>query len=251
MLRSLGHLLPALWLAGCASITQTIKNQPCELAAQPFDVLAIDGEQHEIRLITTAADGTPLRTLDQARAAVEAQGDSVVAVTNAGIYEPGYLPTGLFVEDGVVRNPLNVEEGRGNFYLKPNGVFLLTDRGDARIVASSEYDALGLPVRYATQSGPLLLDGGAIHPAFTPGSENCRLRSGVGVDADGQVFLAISNGAVNFYDFARFFRDRLGATDALYLDGGISALYAPTIGRFERTAQRYAGFLVVVHRRTS
>ena len=87
--------------------------------------------------------------------------------------------------------------------------------------------------------------GGRVHPAFTPGSANCRLRSGIGVGPDGTVYLAISNGAVNFHDFATFFRDTLGTPDALYLDGAISELYAPALGRTEVGREKYAGILVV------
>jgi uncharacterized protein YigE (DUF2233 family) len=45
------------------------------------------------------------------------------------------------------------------------------------------------------------------------------------------VVFAISEDAVNFYDFALLFRDYLGLPDALYFDGKISRLYAPGIGR--------------------
>jgi uncharacterized protein YigE (DUF2233 family) len=54
----------------------------------------------------------------------------------------------------------------------------------------------------------------------------------VGVSTPGQVHFAISEEPVNFHDFARFFRDRLGCADALFLDGGsASGLYAPELGR--------------------
>ena len=237
-------LLPAL--AGCSSLVQSVKNQECTLRTdRPFDVVEIDLARHTVRLFWKQPDGTPFLTLDRLRAWATAQGDSLIAATNAGIYEPGYIPTGLFIEDGVVKNPLNLADGAGNFYLKPNGVFLLTDDG-AHIVESAAFEAVAGPVRYATQSGPLLVSGGAIHPAFTPGSKNCRLRSGVGVRADGAVYLVISNGAVNFYDFATFFKEQLNCPDALYLDGAISELYAPSLGRLQGSREKYAGILAVL-----
>ena len=239
-------LLPLL--AGCSGLVQAVKNQECALdATQPYDVVEVDPGRHEIRLYWKRPDGEPFRTIEAVRSFVEASGDSVVAVTNAGIYEPGLIPTGLYVEDGTNLHPLNLDDGEGNFFLKPNGVFLLT--GDAAwIVASSAYPTRANGVRYATQSGPLLVLDGEIHPAFTPGSQNCRLRSGIGVAQDGHVFLAISNGAVNFYDFARYFRDALGAPDALYLDGGISQLYAPHLGRSATGDGEFAVILVVIAR---
>ncbi len=233
-------------LAGCSSLVQSVKNQECTLRAdRPFDVVEIDLERHALRLVWKQPDGSPFLTLDRVQAWAAARGDSLIAATNAGIYEPGYVPTGLFIEDGVVKNPLNLDDGNGNFYLKPNGVFLLTDAG-ARIVEASQFEAVAGPVRYATQSGPLLVSGGTIHPAFTPGSQNCRLRSGIGARPDGTVFLVISNGAVNFYDFATFFKEALNCPDALYLDGAISELYAPALGRFGGNREKYAGIIAVM-----
>ncbi len=240
-----------LWpLAGCSSLVQSVKNQECALqAARPFDIVEIDLDRHDVRLFWKQPDGQPFLTLDRFHAWVAEQGDSLIAATNAGIYEPGYVPTGLFIEDGDVKHPLNLDDGAGNFYLKPNGVFLLTDTG-ARIVESSRFETVTEAIRYATQSGPLLVSGGAIHPGFTPGSPNCRLRSGIGVSSDGTVYLVISNGAVNFHDFATFFKEQLNCPDALYLDGTISSLYAPSLGRLEGSKERYAGILGVLLKQT-
>jgi len=236
-------------LAGCTSLVQSLQNQPCDLnAARPYDVVAVDLSRHDLRLFWKDPAGTPFLTLERVRAWVAARGDSLVAATNAGIYEPGYVPTGLFVEEGIVQNPINLGDGEGNFFLKPNGVFFTTDAG-AQIVESSQFAGRNGPVRYATQSGPLLVSGGTIHPGLTPGSQNCRLRSGVGVDAAGTVYLVISNGAVNFFDFAVYFKEQLGCPDALYLDGAISSLYAPALGRVEGGAESYAGILGVVAKR--
>ena len=197
-----------------------------------------------LELFWKRPDGSHYRTIEAVRRAVEARGDSLAAATNAGIFEPGYLPTGLYVENGRALRAVNRSDGYGNFFLKPNGIFVLT-RSGARVVATDELTSVDEPIRHATQSGPLLLRGGAVHPAFTDGSANCRLRSGVGVRPDGGVYLAISNGAVNFHDFATFFRDNLGTPDALYLDGAISQLYAPHLGRTHADAP-FAGILAVI-----
>ena len=58
------------------------------------------------------------------------------------------------------------------------------------------------------------------------------MRNGVGVSADGKLaWFAIADAPLTFDRFARFFRDVLGAKDALYFDGSISRLYAPELGR--------------------
>ncbi len=232
--------------SGCSSLRQAAQNQKCVLNAdRPYDVVEIDPERHVVRLYWTDPQGQPFLTIKRFREWMANQPDSLVAATNGGIYEPGYVPTGLFVEDGTVRIPLNLRNGDGNFYLKPNGVFALT-AGGVLVVEASEFEFVTDSVQYALQSGPLLVDRGTINPAFNRGSANCRLRSGIGVRGDGHAFIAISNGAVNFFDFATFFRDNLGCEEALYLDGAISSLWAPGIGRFEQSSKRYAGILAVL-----
>jgi uncharacterized protein YigE (DUF2233 family) len=39
---------------------------------------------------------------------------------------------------------------------------------------------------------------------------------------------------VTFHEFALLFKDDLKCPDALYLDGSISAVYAPSLGRHDR-----------------
>ena len=236
-------------LAGCRALAQAVEQQACALNDdEPFTVVRVDPATEQVRLYWRRADGTDYRTFAAVREAVDAEGMAMVAATNAGIYEPGYVPTGLYVEKGETLVPLNTDDGRGNFFLKPNGVFLVGEDGRAAVVSTEDYAAGRVPVDrvwYATQSGPLLVHGGDLHPRFGPASASCRTRTGVGVTADGRVVLAISNGAVNLYDFAAYFRDELGTPNALYLDGGYpTRLWAPRQGRREDGA--FAGILAVV-----
>ena len=231
--------------SGCSSLRQAMQNRPCSDAG--LDHVEIDLARHNLELLWKDANEKPFLTLDRARAFLEARGDSVVALTNAGIYEPGFIPTGLFVQNGTERQPLNLRDGEGNFYLKPNGVFYLSAAG-ARIVESSGFEQHVEGVILALQSGPLLLSGGAVHPAFNEASSNCRLRSGIGIRPDGAIILAISRGAINFHDFSRHFLEELGCTDALYLDGTISSLYAPAANLLRDPGNRYAGILAVTAR---
>lgn len=240
----LAPLALALLLTGCAGIAQSIRTEPCVLDPRaPYTVIeALPGE-HEIRLFWLDPAGEPFVTLDAVRRHVEAEGDSLVMATNAGIYEPGFVPTGLHIEDGRILQPLNRDEGSGNFFLDPNGVFYVASGDVAGVVATEEWPRVE-GARLATQSGPLLLREGRLHPRFREGSDSCRLRSGVGVREDGTVVFAISNGAVNFHDFALHFRDALGTPDALYLDGGRSRMLIPAGAR--REDGRFAGILAVV-----
>jgi len=147
---------------------------------------------------------------------------------NAGMFNPDYLPTGLFIADSGRSWPLNTADGEGNFFLKPNGV-LVVSNGVARIVTTES--EIRAPVTLATQSGPLLLRSGVMHPAFRSDSSSRLIRNGVGVPAPGIALFAISDTPVNFYEFASLFRDTLHCPDALYLDGTVSSLHAPELDR--------------------
>ena len=149
---------------------------------------------------------------------------------NAGMFHPDLSPVGLYVENREQLSPIITSDGPGNFGLLPNGVFCIGQRFS--VIESRRFARKKPSCRYATQSGPLLVIGGDLHPAFRPTSDSLNIRNGVGVSGDGStVWFAISNSAVNFDSFARFFRDALGSSDALYLDGSVSRLYAPDLGR--------------------
>jgi uncharacterized protein YigE (DUF2233 family) len=134
------------------------------------------------------------------------------------------------VAEGKELTPLNTARGSGNFFLQPNGVFLLTASG-AQVVETSKYSAVHGPVLLATQSGPLLLLHNQLHPAFLPQSTSRLYRNGVGVPDPGTALFAITEGPVNFHEFATFFRDTLHCPDALFLDGTLSSLYATKLHR--------------------
>jgi uncharacterized protein YigE (DUF2233 family) len=172
---------------------------------------------------------------------------TLVFAMNGGMYSPGGVPKGLFIERGRMVTPLDTGRGPGNFYLRPNGIFYLTTGQRAGICATGQFrDRLG--VAYATQSGPLLLVGGQVNPLFKPGSNNVVVRNGVGQRPDGRLVFAMSSEPVNLYDFATYFKD-LGCREALYLDGFVSRLYLPT-KNWQQTDGDF-GVIVGVARRTA
>lgn len=196
-----------------------------------YTVVQVDPRTQALGLYLRDDQGRPLYSPARLQRWLVARGQRLRYAMNAGMYEPDYSPVGLFVADGKELSALNLREGEGNFYLKPNGVFLLSDSG-ARVVESSRYPAMARGVRLATQSGPLLLHDGRIHPKFDPQSKSRHIRNGIAVK-DGIVLLAISDTPVNLYEFAAYFRDELQCRDALYLDGTVSSLYAPELKRRE------------------
>lgn len=189
-------------------------------------------------------DTADVRTLAAAEAWAAAQGRTLVAATNAGIFEPGQVPTGLFVSGGETVVPLNTKAGSGNFYLEPNAVFSIDGGGAARV--DNTVGWTGSPA-LATQSGPALVLDGDLHPLFNPDSPNKRVRSGVGVHKDDprKVFLAISSEPVRFHEMGVLFRDTLGCDDALYLDGVISGMSGPDVDPTLQAPGPFAGLLVV------
>jgi len=56
-----------------------------------------------------------------------------------------------------------------------------------------------------------------------------KIRSGVGVRKDGIIVFALSRTPVTFYDFADLFLTKFKCPNALFLDGDISAFYAPDV----------------------
>ena len=202
-----------------------------------YVICSVDLDAARPRLFWKGPDGRPYRTFGAVAAAVAAEGKSLAFAMNAGMYADDFTPMGLHIESGETLRPANTVELKQsagivpNFYKKPNGVFFLDGRG-AGIMPTDMFLKRRDKVAFATQSGPLLVIGGKMNPIFIPGSRDRTRRSGVGVCEDGAVRFAISDGPVNFHDFARLFRDDLKCPDALFLDGGRGAgIYVPAMGR--------------------
>jgi uncharacterized protein YigE (DUF2233 family) len=130
--------------------------------------------------------------------------------------------------------------------MQPNGVFFVDAERRARIFTTADYAASGVQPVWATQSGPMLVIGGALNRQFGQDGDSRYVRNGVGVH-DGLTYFVISEEPLSFGKFARFFRDALKCEDALYLDGAVSSLWVPAIGR--RDADHAIGPMVVVSAR--
>ena len=151
--------------------------------------------------------------------------------TNAGMFDPALKPVGLYVEQGRELVHVNTTSGYGNFHMKPNGIFYIFSHR-AAVAETRAFLKQRPQADLATQSGPMLVMNGRVHPRFDKRSTSLKARNGVGVRADGKVIFAISQGEVSFDAFARLFRDGLNCPNALFLDGGsASSLYAPSLNR--------------------
>ncbi len=169
----------------------------------------------------------------------KSEGRRIFFATNGGMYKPDKSPQGLYVENGKVIEPVNLNTGEGNFYMNfgkdplSNGIFFLDENRKAKIFKSGRFAAYKDKIYNATQSGPILLYNGEINPNFNEGSANLNIRSGVGIISPSEIVFVISNKPVNFYDFALFIKKQFGCDDALYLDGAVSQMYLPELKRYQ------------------
>lgn len=200
-------------------------------ASSPFVVYIADPGKQEISMVYRDLDGKRYGNLKNVLKSSGKQQKELLMAMNGGMYQPDRSPQGLSIEGGRVIHSLDTAGGSGNFYLKPNGVFFVRNDGTCGISRTEHLPASGL--RFATQSGPMLLSGGKMHPVFTKGSKNLQIRNGVGILPDNRVMFAISREKVNFYEFAGLFKEA-GCTEALYLDGYVSRAYIPGKGVYHQ-----------------
>lgn len=193
----------------------------------PFTVAWIDLETAKLELFWKDPEGNPFKNFARLEAWLNTEGKTLVVATNSGIYAEDRTPLGLHIAEGKVLRPLNPHPGgKGNFALKPNGVFYIDETG-AHIRTTEEFAAASTTPELAIQSGPLLVIEDALHPKFNKDSTSIHFRNGIGVADAKRVAIVISDLPVNFHTFASFFKEKLACPNALYLDGSLSGLYAP------------------------
>jgi len=233
----------------------TANAEPCRDEAYrgaSYVVCSFDPSKEDVRIVWQGDDGRPYRTFGALAGDLKAKDKSLEFAMNGGMYEADLSPVGLHIENGRTLSRANTATITGrpsqipNFYKKPNGVFYL-GKGTAGVLATEEFLSRKPKTKFATQSGPMLVIDGAIHPAFIVKSRDRKQRNGVGVSSPTEVHLVISKGRVSFYDFARFFRNRLSSDNALFLDGGTApGIYAPELGRDDAPGHGGYGPIIAV-----
>ncbi|MBM3605022.1 MAG: hypothetical protein FJX25_09765 [Alphaproteobacteria bacterium] len=220
-------MLVALALPAAAATCERVEHDGqgyvlCEVPA---------AQEPALRLWQDGPDGAPLRNFANVRRLLT-DGEALAFAMNAGMFHSDYRAVGLLVIDGTELSPLVTGGSNDNFGMLPNGVFCTGGERPFRVIESRSFADTRPDCRLATQSGPMLVIDGELHPRFLVDSNSRYIRNGVGVSPDGQTaWFAISNRPVTFHEFGRFFRDGLGVRDALYFDGSISRLYAPQVNR--------------------
>ncbi|WP_348521549.1 phosphodiester glycosidase family protein [Erythrobacter sp. A6_0] len=185
--------------------------------------------RHRITTALANGSGENYRSLSKLSEAMD--GDRVAFAMNAGMYDDDGDPIGYFVEDSERLKTLNTADGEGNFHLNPNGVFY--GSGETWEIRTTQDFLANVSDRpeFGTQSGPMLLIDGKVHPEITADGPSRLIRNAVGVDEKGRAHFVIANAPLSFGKLASFFRDELKTPNALYLDGSVSALWNPATGR--------------------
>jgi uncharacterized protein YigE (DUF2233 family) len=240
-----------LWLAAPAA-AHAGACRTHSFSGASYLVCSSDLTRDDLRTYWRRDDGRPYRTFAALAEDLEGKGKSLRFAMNGGMYRNDFRPVGLYIENGRELMPANTTTLTGapsqipNFYKRPNGVFYVDD-DEAGILETERFLAERPHANFATQSGPMLVIDGAIHPAFIVGSTDRKPRNGVGVSRRNLVHFVITKGRVNFHELARFFRDGLGCNNALFLDGGAApGLYAPELGRNDAPAHSGYGPIIAV-----
>ncbi|WP_171229919.1 phosphodiester glycosidase family protein [Ruegeria sp. HKCCA4008] len=221
MIRAFVTLGAVVWAAQASAVT-------CEKLTHDdkrYTVCEVDAANEDLRLFLNDENGDLLGHFSSVNEALAPGGKRLAFAMNAGMYHDDRSPVGHYVENGkevmrVISNP-----GPGNFGLLPNGVFCIRE-GRADVFETLDFIDQSPDCRFASQSGPMLVIDGELHPRFLPDSTSLYVRNGVGTSADGtRAVFAISEDYVTFHEFGRLFRDVLETPNALFFDGNISRMY--------------------------
>lgn len=225
-------LRAALLFLGLSALSLTAAE--CERVAyedNDYSICTVDMTTETLQLFLYNDEGIPYGHFGNLEAALQAKGKSLGFAMNAGMYHEDRAPVGHYVENGEELQRVISNEGPGNFGLLPNGVFCLGE-GRADVFETLTFIEAAPLCQSATQSGPMLVIDGALHPRFLKDGTSRFIRNGVGTSEDGlRAVFVISDTAVNFHAFASLFRDHLNLSNALYFDGNVSRLRAPQLAR--------------------
>jgi uncharacterized protein YigE (DUF2233 family) len=192
-------------------------------ADSDFVFYVVNPNQQEVFLYLKKQD--EVNSIGNLKSTLVKNNKELLFATNGGMYKKDRSPQGLCIVDGIMKSAIDNNVGDGNFYLMPNGIFYLNTDGKAVVCKTGDFK-YNKAIKYATQSGPMLVIDGEIHKAFGKGSANLNIRNGVGILPNNEILFAMSKKEINFYDFAEFFKNK-GCKNALYLDGFVSRTYCP------------------------
>jgi uncharacterized protein YigE (DUF2233 family) len=222
--------LAAMALAALGASSAEAACEPDIFEGNTYTVCRFDLRRDRLAFFNLDEQGTAYGSFSALGDALKKRGKTLAFAMNAGMYDETQRPIGLYVEKGRQLKKLNRRDGAGNFHMKPNGVFYIAGQTGG-VLDTDAFAKKGLKPDFATQSGPMLVIDGELHPDFSSDGYSRKRRNGVGAVDGHKVVFAISETEVNFHAFATYFRDRLSCRNALFLDGTVSSLHAPEMGR--------------------
>ena len=207
---------------------------PCRrenVANRPFIICQVDATKTTLSVRWQDESGTPFGSLSAMKREADARGEHVIFAMNGGMYHQDLSPVGYFVENRKRLKKANTRPGPGNFHLLPNGIFYV-DGKSVGVMETRAFLQRNRRPQFATQSGPMLIINGRLHPKFRHNSQSRKIRNGVGVKAGGRIaYFVLSEEPVTFYTFAKVFERHLKTPNALFLDGSISQLISTSVDR--------------------
>jgi uncharacterized protein YigE (DUF2233 family) len=243
--------LAILLLAGCDQPASKAAVSDSDCKTESFEGTELihciaDPARHTITTALGPKGGAPYRGFAAFANDRSEQTAKVSFAMNGGMYGEDGRPIGYYVEGGRRLHKLNRGKGGGNFHLLPNGVFFGT--GNVWAVRSTDEFADEVTKRpeFATQSGPMLVINGEMHPKFDQDGDSRNIRNAVGVDDHGRAHFVISEYPLSFGRLARYYRDQIKVKNALFLDGNVSSLWDRPSGRIDQAVP--IGPLIVIEK---
>lgn len=229
-----------LIISASISVGFFAKSEKSKIEDDRFISYTVDPKKQNLAFYWKNEKGENFQNAENLKLWLKKQKRELVFATNGGMYKKDHSPQGLYIENKNQKNKIDTTNGNGNFYLKPNGIFYTTTDKTAKICISNDFTDNG-KIKYATQSGPMLVINGKIHSAFKENSTNVNIRNGVGILPNNKILFAMSKKEINFYQFAEYFKS-MGCKNALYLDGFVSRTYLPE----KKWAQTDGDFGVII-----
>ena len=202
-----------------------VQSKKSKIDDERFISYTVNPKKLNVEFYWKNKNGENFKNAENLKLWLKTQKKELVFATNGGMYKKDISPQGLYIENQIEKIEIDTSKGNGNFYLKPNGVFYITTAKKPNICLTNDFVNNG-KIKYATQSGPMLVINGEIHSAFKANSTNLNIRNGVGILPNNEIIFAMSKKEINFYEFAKYFKN-LGCKNALYLDGFVSRTYLP------------------------
>jgi uncharacterized protein YigE (DUF2233 family) len=200
----------------------------CEKGKQinpDFVIYSADMKKDKIEFFWKNNQNQPFKSIENLKKYVNTQNQDLKFAMNGGMFSENNIPKGLYIENFKTLHPIDTLSGEGNFYLKPNGIFYITKSNEFTVISTENFRT-NSDIKFATQSGPMLIINGKTNPVFQKNSDNLNIRNGVGILENGNPIFVMSKKKINFYNFALLFKN-LGCKNALYLDGFVSRTYLP------------------------